>query len=104
MFSDTLYRFVANDTEESGGIWSVSAGQLEKNIRHYRVFMNCENIKVDIECTINVCSKNDVELEDFVAKLSTACEPISTEAFLLAIQQIFKEDPWLQKAPCKFIS
>lgn len=102
MLSDILCRFNENGTDsESGEIWSVSAGQLEKSLRHYRVFMRGE-ASMDIECTIDISTKTADTLRDFVDKLAIACEPVKNEPFLHAIQQMFVIDPWLQKAPCKF--
>jgi hypothetical protein len=93
---DRLARFFEHgEEEESGIVWSVSAGGLEGSKRHYRIWYSVGGDATHVETTI------DVDDDDWVDDLSAFLTVYrgwtlrTCDTFATAVQRMILLDHWL---------
>lgn len=101
-YKHTLIRYFEHDDEEDGdqSIWNVTCGSLEGFVRHYRIFYESDDFKIDFELSLNICdlSKYYIELSDFVFKIREIlnAKNIYSAKFIQSINKLITIDPWLK--------
>ena len=99
----TFFRFYEHNEDSEEVQWSVSAGQIEKDIRHYRIYYEGSK-KYDIELTISTDKDYDDDVRRFVLEIAEiVLQTRIVRSFVNAVKLLCATDPFLQKSPCKLV-
>ena len=102
-FMSTFYRFYEHNEDSEEVQWSVSGGQIEKDIRHYRIYYESSK-KYDIELTISTEKNSDDDVRKFVLEIAEiVLQTRMVRPFVNAVKHLCAHDPFLQKSPCKLV-